>query len=161
MNIHFCVNWVTCSSFTKIQRGPPSLNWTSVSQPRFQVLLFTFTNHKIKKVELDFHLWLKTYWPPWLHILLFFSGSGIQSTEKFLFGSIEMLIKLVPGNSAGTVTAYYASSNRTNSLSTDNTDYRLQNLKEVGNFQLTELVNQIQRFYLLRTSWHNSNWPRK
>ncbi|GKG00316.1 probable xyloglucan endotransglucosylase/hydrolase protein 26, partial [Tanacetum coccineum] len=30
------------------------------------------------------------------------SGSGIQSKRAFLFGSIEMLIKLVPGNSAGT-----------------------------------------------------------
>nr|GEZ18366.1 probable xyloglucan endotransglucosylase/hydrolase protein 26 [Tanacetum cinerariifolium] len=33
------------------------------------------------------------------------SGSGIQSKRAFLFGSLEMLIKLVPGNSAGTVTA--------------------------------------------------------
>ncbi|XP_021811724.1 xyloglucan endotransglucosylase/hydrolase 2-like [Prunus avium] len=39
-----------------------------------------------------------------------FSGSGFKSKNEYLFGRIDMQIKLVSGNSAGSVTAYYLSS---------------------------------------------------
>ncbi|XP_021740961.1 xyloglucan endotransglucosylase/hydrolase 2-like [Chenopodium quinoa] len=38
------------------------------------------------------------------------SGSGFKSKNEYLFGKIDMQIKLVPDNSAGVVTAYYLSS---------------------------------------------------
>ncbi|XP_057977301.1 probable xyloglucan endotransglucosylase/hydrolase protein 10 [Malania oleifera] len=42
------------------------------------------------------------------------SGSGFASDMMFLFGKIDMQIKLIPGYSAGTVVAYYLSSDQPN-----------------------------------------------
>ena len=38
-----------------------------------------------------------------------FSGAGFQSKSKYMFGKVSIQIKLIEGDSAGTVTAFYVS----------------------------------------------------
>lgn len=40
-----------------------------------------------------------------------FSGAGFGSKSKYMFGKVTIQLKLVEGDSAGTVTAFYVSEN--------------------------------------------------
>lgn len=44
------------------------------------------------------------------------AGAGFQSKSKYMFGKVTVHLKLVEGDSAGTVTAFYVSKNIINQL---------------------------------------------
>ncbi|EEF29016.1 conserved hypothetical protein [Ricinus communis] len=104
------------------------------------------------------------------------SGSGFQSKNEYLFGKIDMQLKLVPGNSAGTVTAYYLSSKgsawdeidfeflgnlsgdpyilHTNVFSVDGTPIR--EFKNMENIGVPFPKNQPMRIY--SSLWNADDW---
>lgn len=46
-------------------------------------------------------------------VRVIFLGTGFQSKGKYMFGKVTVQIKLVEGDSAGTVTAFYVSNDST------------------------------------------------
>ncbi|CAK9179649.1 unnamed protein product [Ilex paraguariensis] len=97
-----------------------------------------------------------------------FSGSGTQSRNKYLFAKIDMHLKLVSGNSAGTVTAFYVSytsipffvfytckgDNQIMSFSVDGTPIReFKNAESIG---VPYPSNQPMRIYT--TLWNSDDW---
>ncbi|KAK7822009.1 xyloglucan endotransglucosylase/hydrolase protein 22 [Quercus suber] len=88
------------------------------------------------------------------------SGSGFQSKNEYLFGKIDMQLKLVPGNSAGTVTAYYLSSKGSTwdeidfEYSVDGTPIReFKNSESIG---VPFPKNQPMRIY--SSLWNADDW---